>query len=107
MGFSMMTDMDVATPVVDPTETFHELLSTLARALDIREIFQRLSAVAARIIPHDEADLALLTDDGTRFRLYASTQEGEPQLLCPGEHWALQDPSVPRVFNGGFESCRH
>src|SRR3984893_1125885 len=47
-----------------------------------------------------------MTDDGTRFRLYASTQEGEPQLLCPGEHWALQDPSVPRVLTDGFESCR-
>jgi len=106
MGFSMMTDIDVATPVVDPTETFHELLSTLARALDIREVFQRLSAVAARIIPHDEADLALLAEDGTRFRLFASTTDGEPELVCPGDHCALRDPDTPRVFYDGFGSNR-
>src|SRR5438093_13316899 len=106
MGFSMMTDMDVATPVVDPTETFHELLSTLAGALDIREVFQRLSAVAARMIPHDEADLALLAADGTRFRLYASTHDGEPELVCPGQHCALQDPEVASVFHDGFGSNR-
>jgi hypothetical protein len=38
-------------------DTFHELLSTLASALDVRDVFRRLSAVAARIVPHDEANL--------------------------------------------------
>jgi Nif-specific regulatory protein len=87
-------------------DAFQDLLPALARALDVRDIFQRLSDIASRIVPHDEANLALLTEDGSRFRLYASTQEGEPRLLCPGEHWALEDPSVPRVFTDGFESCR-
>ena len=48
----------------DRLEAFHELLSTLSGALDVRDVFQRLSRVAARLISHDEADLALLTDDG-------------------------------------------
>jgi hypothetical protein len=45
-------------------DTFHALLSTLASALDVRDVFRRLSAVAARLVPHDEANLALLTEDG-------------------------------------------
>jgi Nif-specific regulatory protein len=102
----MMTDVEVALSADDLTDAFHELLSTLARALDIREVFRRLSDVSARIIPHDEADLALLTEDGTRFRLYASTTDGEPELVCPGQHCALHDPSVAKVFNDGFGSDR-
>src|SRR5260221_14180145 len=80
------------------SDAFHELLVTLAGALDIRDVFRRLSAVAARVLPHNEANLALLTEDGARYRLYASTRDGEPELVCPGEHPALDDPSVPRLF---------
>jgi transcriptional regulator with GAF, ATPase, and Fis domain len=87
-------------------DAFHELLTPLAGALDVRDVFQRLSAVATRIIAHDEADLALLTEDGSHFRLYASTQEGEPTLLCPGEHCAVREPFVPRVFHDGLGSDR-
>src|SRR5205809_5763025 len=101
----MMT-ADYAPSDIQRLEAFQDLLPALARALDVRDIFQRLSDIASRIVPHDEANLALLTEDGSRFRLYASTQEGEPRLLCPGEHWALEDPSVPRVFTDGFERCR-
>jgi transcriptional regulator with GAF, ATPase, and Fis domain len=79
-------------------EAFHELLPTLARALDVREVFQHLSAVAARIVPHDEANLALLTEDGTHFRLFASTGDGAPELLCRDDRCILRDPSQPHVF---------
>ena len=109
----MEAKVSLTAAVIDPTcsdtgyiEAFHELLSTLSGALDIRDVFHRLSTVVTGIIPHDEANLALLTDDGVHFRLYASTQEREPQLLCAGEHCALRDPSVPRVFHDGFGSDR-
>jgi len=46
------------------------LLPALAGTLDVSEMFQHLSSVAARIIPHDEANLALLSDDGSQFREY-------------------------------------
>ena len=55
-------------------------------------------AVAARILPHDEADLALLTDDGTRFRLFASTGDGAPELLCRDDRCFLRNLSQPQVF---------
>jgi transcriptional regulator with GAF, ATPase, and Fis domain len=79
-------------------EAFHDLLPTLARALDVREVFQHLSTVAARIVPHDEANLALLTEDGTRFRLFASTGDGAPEVLCRDDRCILRDPSQPHLF---------
>jgi hypothetical protein len=51
-------------------DSFHDLLPALAGALDVRDVFQHLSAVATRIVPHDEADLPLATDDGTQYRLH-------------------------------------
>src|SRR6266853_832587 len=41
-------------------DAFHDLLPTLARALDVREVFRHLSAVVDRIVPHEEANLALV-----------------------------------------------
>ena len=79
-------------------EAFHDLLPALARGLDVREVFQHLSMVAARIVPHDEANLAVLTEDGTHFRLFASTGDGAPELLCREDRCILRDPSQPHVF---------
>lgn len=100
------THVETRVSTADASEAFHELLSTLASTLDIRDVFRRLSIVAARIIPHDEATLALLTDDSARIRLFASTREGEAELVCPDEHPSLRDPSVPRVYHSGCDSAR-
>ncbi len=102
----MLTDVADALSTADHADTFHELVSTLAGALDVRDIFQRLSRVAGRIIPHDEANLALLSDNDTRFRLFASTRDGEPEMVCPEDRPSLRDPFVPRVFHTGCESAR-
>jgi transcriptional regulator with GAF, ATPase, and Fis domain len=82
-------------------EAFHDLLPTLARALDVRDVFRRLSEVADRIVPHDEANLALLTEDGSRFRMFASTADGPPELLCRDDRCMLRDLSQPRLFTPG------
>jgi two-component system response regulator AtoC len=102
----MTMTADSATLDLRDLDAFHDLLPELARALDVRDIFRQLSDVASRILPHDEANLALLTDDGAHFRLYASTQEGEPQVFCRGEHCALHDPSVPRIFSDVYGTNR-
>ncbi len=88
------------TPIADAAqlEAFHDLLPALARALDVRDVFQHLSRVASRIVPHDEANLALATDDPSRYRLYASTR-GFPELLCRSSGCILQDPAVPRILD--------
>jgi len=102
----MTMTADSATLDLRDLDAFHDLLPELARALDVRDIFRQLSDVASRIVPHDEANLALLTDDGAHFRLYASTQEGEPRVFCQGEHCAVHDPSVPRIFSDVYGTNR-
>jgi transcriptional regulator with GAF, ATPase, and Fis domain len=58
---------------MDRLDALDDLLAALARGLDVREIFQQASAAAARIVPHDEANFALVTDDPSILRVYAST----------------------------------
>jgi transcriptional regulator with GAF, ATPase, and Fis domain len=90
--------VDVVSWDASVLEAFHDLLPALARALDVREVFQHLSSVAARIVPHDEANLALLAEDGTHFRLFASTGDGAPEVLCRDDRCILHDPSQPHLF---------
>ncbi len=95
-----MTPMaEPATTDLNQLDAFHTLLPALAGALDIRDVFQHLSAVASRIVPHDEANLVLATDDGTQYRLYASTREGAPELVCREHHDVLQEPNTARLLD--------
>jgi transcriptional regulator with GAF, ATPase, and Fis domain len=48
-----------------------ELLPTIAATLDIREVFNRVSEVTRRVLPHDAMGLALLDEDGVHARIYA------------------------------------
>jgi transcriptional regulator with GAF, ATPase, and Fis domain len=43
----------------------------LASALDVREVFDQVSAIALRVLPHDKMTLGLLSDDRTENRLWA------------------------------------
>ena len=49
------------------------LLSTLAEALDIREVFPKLSNVIQPVIPHVTVSLALLTPDRQGVRLHVAS----------------------------------
>jgi transcriptional regulator with GAF, ATPase, and Fis domain len=90
----------------DQIDAFHEVLSTLGGALDVREVFHRVSTAVTRIVAHDEANLALLTEDGSRFRLYASTQSDQSLSPCVTERCVVRDPSASRVFPEGFGGDR-
>jgi transcriptional regulator with GAF, ATPase, and Fis domain len=108
---SMMTIPERPTPDTERLDVLHELLPALARALDVRDVFRQLSDVATRIIPHDEANLLLLADDGTGFRLYATTADGAEE--APPEHAcsAVHDLTQPAVHgdipnhHSGLRSC--
>jgi transcriptional regulator with PAS, ATPase and Fis domain len=84
---------------LDSLDAFHDLLPALARGLDMRDIFQHLSAAASRIVPHDEANLALLTDDSSQFRLYASTRDGAPEMVCRGKACPIGDAEEPQLLD--------
>jgi two-component system response regulator AtoC len=85
---------------VEHLDAFHDLLPALARALDVRDIFKRLSTVASRIVPHDEANLALLSEDRSQFRLYASTRDGVPEMVCRGKDCPIGEADEPQLFDG-------
>src|SRR5260370_9847859 len=55
---------------LDPCD---DLLALIACGLDARETFHQFSAVAARLVPHDEASLFVPTDDGSTFGIYPTT----------------------------------
>jgi transcriptional regulator with GAF, ATPase, and Fis domain len=81
---------------VDP---FHDLLPTLARGLDVRDIFQQLSIVASRIVPHDEANLAALTEDGAGVQLYITGGDTPPEVRRLEETTAIADANQPRLLD--------
>src|SRR5580700_8046074 len=95
----MTTMAEPVTTDLIQLDAFHALLFALAASLDIREVFQHLSAVASLIVPHDEANLALATDDGTQYRLYASTREGAPELVCREDRGVLREPMAARLVD--------
>src|SRR6266849_3967503 len=95
----MTTIAEPAIADINHVDAFHALLPALAGALDIRDVFQQLSAVASRIVPHDEANLALATDDGSQYRLYASTCEGAPEFVCREDHCVLREPARARLIS--------
>jgi two-component system response regulator AtoC len=88
------TDYDL-----EQLDAFHALLPALARGLDVRDIFTHLSVAASRIVPHDEANLALPTEDPSVFRLYASTRDGAPELVCRGKQCPFGDADEPKLFD--------
>jgi transcriptional regulator with GAF, ATPase, and Fis domain len=56
-------------------EVLDELLPTLAGVLDIRDVFERVSAIAQNVIPHDALVLPRLSEDKTQIVAYALTDK--------------------------------
>jgi len=76
-----MIDASVTDLDLQHLEAFDDLLPVLAEGLDIREVFGHISEIATRIVPHDEANLILISSDGSRKQLYATTSAHK----TPGE----------------------
>src|ERR1043165_8177727 len=63
-------------------EILDGLLQTLAGVLDIREVFDRVSAIAQQVLPHDAAIIIVPTGDGDRAHNYALRGFGDvPQTV--------------------------
>ena len=54
-------------------EALDELLPTLSGVLDIRDVFERVAAIARRVIPHDSLSLPLVTEDKNNLVVYAAS----------------------------------
>ena len=59
------------------------LLPTLARALDVREVFKQVSEITQGVIPHDMLVLSLLRPDGTSVGTHALVPGGRLEELPP------------------------
>jgi transcriptional regulator with GAF, ATPase, and Fis domain len=101
-------------------ELLDELLAALTDTGDLRDVFDRVSAIAAKVLPHDAAALLVRLPDGEHARLYASSgfPQGlipdvvkiQPELLDPNwEYEIIEDLAAagPRLASGvkmGFKS---
>jgi two-component system NtrC family response regulator len=67
-------------PLSDTLRTLDELLNALTGVLDIRGIFDRVSAIAQKVLPHDAMVVREMLADATRARNYALTGFGKLQI---------------------------
>ena len=68
------------------------LLETLTGVLDVREVFDRVSEISRRVIPHDALLLGRLTPDRRSVRVWAHT--AVPEGVPVPEVVPLPDPDV-------------
>ena len=54
-------------------ELLDELLAELTDSGDLRDVFERISAIARKVLPHDALGLPVFSPDGRHARRYAST----------------------------------
>jgi transcriptional regulator with GAF, ATPase, and Fis domain len=76
-------------------EALEALLPTLSKALDIRQVFDQLSAAVGPILPHDRMALGLFTEDRKSIRIHAFSGEripGMPETICVEEPKTKETP---------------
>jgi two-component system response regulator AtoC len=79
-------------------EMLDGLLAALADVLDIRDVFERVSSIAQKMLRHDAAALIELVDTGDRVRYYSTQGLGS---LHPTDEISLETPrplTDPREF---------
>jgi two-component system response regulator FlrC len=91
-------------------DTLDGLLNTLAGVLDIREVFDRVSAIAQRVLPHDALSIAEVVDEGKSVRVHASYGLGalpqpldypapDPKMIAePWDHRLIDDARDDPLF---------
>src|SRR5262245_12773256 len=84
-------DLSVLRRRIATLETLDGLLNTLAGVLDIRQVFDRVSEIAQKVLPHDALSIAESIDEGKNVRVHAS--HGLGQLTQPFDYPAL-DPTM-------------
>ena len=88
-------------------EALDELLPTLAGVLDIREVFERVSAIGRKVIAHDMMSLPLLTEDKNNLVIYAiagNTQLFPETVPLPDHHRPLLTSSWDHVIDADIQT---
>jgi len=82
-------------------DAVEQMAPVIAGSLDVRDVFQRLSAIAKEILPHDGATIQILSDDFAHARLFA--MDGIPRDVVPDVFATNYAP----VFNENFLFSLH
>ena len=64
-------------------EALQALSPVLARALDVREVFDAISEIVRPVVAHDRMAIGLLSDDRTAVNVYAVSGTGFPEVREP------------------------
>jgi transcriptional regulator with GAF, ATPase, and Fis domain len=99
-------------------EALQALSPVLARALDVRKVFDAISEIVRPVVPHDRMAIGLLNEDRSAVRVYAVSGTGfsevrEPIRLSPAERGRVDDWSTEIVRDVAAEidpdtdKCRH
>jgi len=98
-------------------ESLQALAPALAKALDVRDVFERISEITRPVVPHDRMALGLLTEDRAAVRVYAVSggdfpEMKEPIRLSPSEqareNWTTEIVrDVSAEIDRDSDKCRH
>ena len=78
-----------------------QMLPVIAGALDVRDVFHRLSEIARSVLPHDAATIQILSDDLVEARVFAL--DGIPREHIP----EVFSTNYAAVFNEHFQFSLH
>jgi DNA-binding NtrC family response regulator len=84
---------------------FDNLLMALSRKLNVGDLFEHLTTVSGQIVPHDEVQLVLKTEDGSRC-LYARSRDGACEESAAKIAGTILDNIEPEVLDVRAESER-
>jgi transcriptional regulator with GAF, ATPase, and Fis domain len=82
-------------------DALSEMPRALSGALDLRDVFDQLSAIARRVLPHDSAFVMIISDDRRRVRLHALSVPADWRL--PEE---IENP-YPHAMTDGWDFAVH
>lgn len=86
-------------------EMLDGLLDTLAGVLDVRQVFDRVSAIAQKVLPHDAMSIAESVGDGKGVRILASHGLGnlpEPLEIATPDPWMVTEPWDFRIIDDSY-----
>ena len=63
-----------------------DLLPALLHVLDVRQVFERLSAAGRASLPHDQLLMFLFEEGLTSFRVFARTDRGDVDRVLPNPY---------------------
>ena len=99
--FTTREPRDVRLARLARLDAVEQMLPVIAGALDVRDVFHRLSEIARSVLPHDAATIQILSDDLAQARVYAL--DGIPRENIP----EVFSTNYAAVFNEHFLFSLH